>query len=166
MQAPMQTPMRAIPVATAALLTLALSGCPNDQVRGESVPSDPDGVACEDSAGAAAVWIDVEYSGAAVGTSSEECEVDQGTEITWRGPAASRDEFQVIFDTASPAGSASASASAMRSMSSPGTSPLEFTSTYSDGRQKIQITANNASGTYVYVISRGGVIVDPAIIIR
>lgn len=140
----MQTPMHAIPVAIALL---ALSGC--STLPGPGPLSDPDGVACEDSAGASAVWIDVEYSGAAVGTPSATCEVDPNTQITWRGPEGSRQPFRLSFHGDIPT-----------------TGRLPEESSESDGRQKIRITANNASGTYEYDILSGDIIVDPAIIIR
>lgn len=157
----MQTPKRAIPVATAVLLVLVVSGCPHDYVAGDSAPADPDGVPCSESQGASEVWIDVNYSGNSVSTTSDTCTVDQGTQITWRGPVASREGFGLEFDTASPAGSGSA----RRSMISSG-NPLVFNSSYIDGRQKILITANNDSGTYEYDIFTDNGGVDPVIIIR
>lgn len=146
----MQTPMRAVPAVMAAAV-LALSGChiapPKD---GTPASTDADGVPCDRSAGAAAVWIDVEYSDAGASTPSERCEVDPGTRITWRGPVENREPFQLRFHGASPA---------VRGSREPGSS-------FSDGRQKIRVTADNESGAYPYdILTRDGG-VDPAIIIR
>lgn len=148
----MQTLMRATPVVIAGLLVLALPGCYGAPVKdGAPAPtSDPDGVACEDSVGATAVWIDVEFSGTEVGTPSERCEVDPDTRITWRGPMDSREPFQLRFHAANPGIDA----------------PRLPTSSYSEGRQKIRITANNEPGEYGYDILTGNGGVDPAIIIR
>ena len=127
---------------------LALTACSTPGRVGES---DPDGVACRDSAGATAVHIDVEYSGGVVGTPTPTCEVDPGTTITWRTAVGTREGFHLRFDEASPGGRGA---------------PLEPSSTERDGRQKIVLTADNASGTYRYeILTRDGG-VDPAIIIR
>lgn len=146
----MQTPMRAIPVATAVLLVLALSGCHPDYVLGGSAPADPDGVPCSESEDAAAVWIDVNYSGNSVSTTSNTCTVDRGTQITWRGPVGNREGFQLQFDGEQPD---------LRA-------PRLPTSEYRDGRQKIQMSASNHSGEYTYDIITGNGGVDPVIIIR
>jgi hypothetical protein len=142
--------MRALPVAVAALLMLALTGCPPAEGWRESPPADPDGVACEDSAGAQAVRIDVEYAGAEPGTPSEECEVDPGTMLTWRGPLRGQ-AFQLRFHEASPAGAGA---------------PLLVESSESGGQHRVRMAADNASGRYEYDIVSGGAVVDPAIIIR
>lgn len=141
----MQTPMHAISVA---MTLLALSGC--STVLESEPQSDPDGVACEDSAGATAVWIDVNYSGSSVSTPSSECTVDPGTRITWRGPMGNPDGFRLEFDGERPDPRA----------------PRVPTSEYLDGRQLILMFANNDSGEYTYdiVTDNGGV--DPVIIIR
>lgn len=138
----MQTPMRAVPVAIALL---ALCGC--NTVAESQSEAGPDGVPCARSAGASAVWIDVEYSGDSVHPSDEECAVDPGTRITWRSPEA----FQLRFLGASPGGPRE---------------PAEVISADSGGQYKIRITADNDGGRYEYDIISRGVIVDPAIIIR
>ena len=152
MQTTMQTPMRAMPLLMAA--ALALSGCYATAPPKDGAPppetADADGVPCDQSAGAPAVWIDVVYSGTDVGTPSERCEVDPGTRITWRGPSDSREPFQVRFHEASPGVGG----------------PRELDSGYSEGRQRIRLTADNDSGEYRYdILTREGGI-DPAIIIR
>ena len=145
----MQTPMRAIPVATAVLLVLALAGCPNDYVRPDapSPTADPDGVPCSRSAGAAAVWIDIEGSGSSIHPSDEECAVDPGTRITWRYA----DAFHLRFPGANPGGRGEGAT---------------FDSTSGGRRYHVSIDADNASGRYEYEIVSGNVVVDPVIIIR
>ena len=123
---------------------LMLAAC---STTGSMGGSDSDGVACRDSAGATTVYIDVEYSGGVVGTPTPTCEVDPGTRITWRAAFG----FRLRFDHASPGGRGA---------------PLEPSSTERDGRQKIVLTAGNASGTYRYAILTRDGSVDPAIIIR
>ncbi len=150
----MQTPMRVIPTGIAALIALiALSGCPSPYKSDDPAPmSDPDGVSCDDSMGASAVRIDVVYTGTEVGTPDEICEVDPGTQITWRGPEGGRETFKLRFHEASPGGRGA---------------PLQVASSRSDdGRQKVSITADNESGRYMYDILIPGGGVDPAIIIR
>lgn len=142
------------PKLIAITIVLVAAGCSITEptVGGSSTPPpDPDGVACQDSAGATDVYIDVEYRGNVVSTPDPVCTVDPGTEITWRAPAGSSVAFQLQFTDASPSA---------RGM------PLSVDSSEQDGRQKVMITANNASDTYEYEIQtlHGGV--DPAIIIR
>ncbi|MGY0620001.1 hypothetical protein [Lysobacter sp. A378] len=141
-----------------AIITIVLfaAGCSStgptpDGDGSPTTPADPDGVACQDSAGAAAVHIDLEYDGNAVSTPDAVCTVDRGTEITWRAPAGSSEAFQLQFADASPSA---------RGM------PRSVDSSEQDGRQKVMITAGNASGAYEYEIQTrlGGI--DPAIIIR
>ncbi|MGH8085002.1 MAG: hypothetical protein ACREPV_06980 [Lysobacter sp.] len=144
----MQTPMRAIPIATAALLVLALSGCPDDHVRPDSPPpADPDGVPCSQSAGAAAVWIDIEGSTSSIHPSDETCTVDPDTQITWR----SAEAFHLRFPGANPGGAGVGAT---------------FDSTAGGRRYHVRIDADNASGSYEYEIVSGNVVVDPVIIIR
>ncbi|MGQ4658926.1 hypothetical protein [Lysobacter sp. F6437] len=122
-----------------------LAGCgTSGPTRDDGPTPDADGVPCADSAGAPSVYIDV-------GAPPPVCEVDPDTAVTWRG-APGADGFQIRFTSAaSPAGPRAA-----RSLNS----------TSRGGRQKIVLTARNASGTYNYEIltATGGV--DPAIIIR
>lgn len=152
MQTAMQIPRRAMPMMIAA--ALALSGCYATAPPKDGAPppatTDADGVPCDASAGAPAVWIDVVFSGPQVSTPSERCEVDPGTRITWRGPVDSREPFHLRFHKASPGVDA----------------PRTPGSSYSDGRQKIRMVADNESGEYGYdILTRTGG-VDPAIIIR
>lgn len=147
----MQTPVHALPMLMAAAV-LALSGCQSIMPPADGAPAttDADGVPCERSAGAPAVWIEVQYSDTGASTPSERCEVDPGTRITWRGPVENREPFQLRFHDASPGVRGS----------------REPASSFSDGRQKIRIVADNQSGEYRYdILTRAGV-VDPAIIIR
>lgn len=153
MQISTQNHTRVTAAAMAIMLVPVLAGCASTapvKEAGSEPMSDPDGVSCADSAGETAVWIDVEYSGDEVSTPSERCEVDPNTRITWRGPTDSRVPFQLRFHAGSPG---------IDGPRLPG-------SLYSEGRQKIRITADNHSGEYGYDILTSIGTVDPAIIIR
>ena len=130
-----------------------LAGCSTSgPVRdgGPTADVDGDGVPCADSAGAPAVYIDVEYSGTSVSTPTPVCEVDWDTVITWRGEAGA-EEFEIRFTGAGVGARGE---------------PRMIISRPRVGRQKATLRAANTSGTYQYEIltATGGV--DPAIIIR
>lgn len=130
----------------------ALAGCSfSGPMQDDDPPSDPDGVSCAHSLGASSVYIDVEYGSTEIRTPTPTCAVDPGTVITWRAEVRSRERFGVSFTGPSPVA---------------GGEPRSFNSEPDDGRQRIVLTAGNASGTYRYTLltSTGGV--DPAIIIR
>jgi len=108
----------------------------------------PDGVPCAQSAGAERVWIDIpSYQEGP----KDDCEVDQGTTIVWRGPPEEEDPFALEFTGPSPGG--------------PG-SQREYTSRDRGDRHTVTIDASGPPGPYPYAIKVDGVVLDPAIIIR
>ena len=141
--------MKVIPAAVAVVAVtglIALSGCTR------RVAADADGALCGTQAGSGPVYIDISY--AVDGTpkaSPEDCKVAVGTVITWRDPPDRTTQFNLVFSTASPAGS---------------DAPLQVAAGSVDSRYKVSITAQGAPGRYKYGIQANGRMIDPAIIIR
>lgn len=125
-----------------------LVGCP-----GNGVITDPDGVACSPQLNAGRVHIDVDYGANRVPTTStDECQVEAGTTITWRGPPGESASFSIVFPDQSPQGPREAGST--------------LASTLVAGRQKITITADNDPARYKYDVVAYRQRLDPAIIIR
>lgn len=141
--------MRANPLILAA--AIGLSGCATAPYPDSDAEADADGVPCGQSRGESRVRIVIAFKGDYGTPDTDRCEVDEGTLITWRGEAGSRQAFAVVFERASPAGR---------------DQPLKTRSSDVDGVQKLEIAAAGAPAHYPYRIVVNGVAVDPAIIIR
>lgn len=126
-------------------LVASLAGCAYNH---DLVP-DEDGVGCAHSMGADAVHIDIpSYREGPKG----DCEVDQGTVITWRAPRGETRPFELVFTSSSPAGPRE---------------PLQHASREARGRQKVSLVADGPPGSrHPYEIRVNGRVLDPAIIIR
>ena len=113
---------------------------------------DPDdGTWCGTPGATGPVYINITYAAnGAARASPENCYVDSGTEVTWRGPMGEPVTFRIEFKAAAPlAGDVG---------------PLE--SSMTGRRDKVRRVISGPDGNYAYGIAANGVVTDPAIIIR
>ena len=115
-------------------------------------PGDPDGIACNLAPDRGRVYIDVDYGANAMPAANpDQCEVERGSTVTWRGPPGEPAEFTVVFAEDSPEGTRGSRVLA---------------SDPAGGREKITMTAGNEAGRYKYVVEAYGGRSDQAILIR
>ncbi len=127
---------------------LVLAGCPP---IGKPSTSSTDGARCDAVDAKGAVYLEVSYDAAGMpAVAPEVCEVDAGTQVTWRGPTGAQALFEIHFKGASPV-------SRERGV---------FSSSMQDGRQKVRRIVDAPAGRYDYGVRANGKELDPAIIIR
>ncbi|OHE84529.1 MAG: hypothetical protein A2579_04740 [Lysobacterales bacterium RIFOXYD1_FULL_69_11] len=121
------------------------------EVADRSVDPD-DGTWCGTPGATGPVYINITYAAnGAARASPENCYVDSGTEVTWRGPMGEPVTFRIEFKAAAPlAGDLGG--------------PLE--SSMTGRRDKVRRVISGPDGNYAYGIAANGVVTDPAIIIR
>lgn len=140
-------------LAGTGLTACAMHGSYDDPAEMADRAVDPDdGTWCGTPGATGPVYINITYAASgAARASPENCYVDSGTEVTWRGPSGEPVVFRIQFKAAAPLAE-----------DVPGT--LE--SSMSGRRNKVRREISGPNGTYAYGIAANGVVTDPAIIIR
>ena len=149
--------MKAIKATTMAMAlagTAGLAGCSTvlDSARALAPDYDlVDGRRCGSSTEPGPVFIDVTYAADGTPRNPGDCTVDNGTQVTWRGPNGEPVSFEIHFKASAPL------AYGERSV---------LPSAENGGRHKVIRRIEGAAGRYNYGIRANGKDLDPAIIIR
>lgn len=138
-------------VAACAGTVVCLGGC-----IASTGPAGPnlvdDGVKCSDALATAPVYLEVSYDASGMpAVDPVTCEIDRGTQVTWRGPIDTPVVFEVRFKGASPS-----------SLDPRGV----LQAVESGERYRIRRELDGAPGQYDYAVYANGKELDPAIIIR
>ena len=139
-------------LAGSAVAACSMHGPTADPAEVADRATDPDdGTWCGTPGATGPVYINITYADdGAARASPENCYVDSGTEVTWRGPLGEPVEFRIEFKAAVPLAGDAVGSLASR----PGR------------RDKVRRVISGADGTYDYGIAANGIVTDPAIIIR
>lgn len=140
-------------LAGSAVTACSMHGPTMDPAELADRSVDPDdGTWCGTPGATGPVYINITYAAnGAARASPENCYVDSGTEVTWRGPMAEPVTFRIEFKAAAP-------------LAGDFDGPLE--SSMAGRRNKVRREISGPDGTYAYGIAANGVVTDPAIIIR
>jgi hypothetical protein len=152
-----------VPVLVGMAALLGLSGCANPDVIETTGPIDAappghaasgpneDGQPCSDTGPRhREVYIQIAYDASGMPVvHPEQCRVNPGTRITWRGPDDLRTPFEIAFKAAS------ASADGQGSIAS----------AFGRDRSRAAMVAARGRGSYAYSIIANGKELDPQIII-
>ena len=140
-------------LAGSAVTACSMHGPTADPAEVADRAVDPDdGTWCGTPGATGPVYINITYADdGAARASPENCYVDSGTEVTWRGPMGEPVEFRIQFKAAAPLG---------------GDAVGPLVSSASGRRDKVRRLISGADGSYAYGIAANGIVTDPAIIIR